>query len=149
MADVFDKARDAVEQMKNSVNPLIQETMEQYKSVILDYQVEKQLYDKGEDSKGSIIRPAYSPLTVKIKFKKGQPTDRVTWKDTGTLYKTMRIIPKADSVEILLSVPYAKELLEKYKDNEVLGIQEELLKEFVQKYILPNLKKRYDTITKS
>ena len=135
----FDNAKAAIRDFKAQINPTIQRTFEENKLVIHDFQVNKQLFEKGQDSKGSIIRPAYSPITIKLKRKKGQPTDRVTWKDTGHLHKSIKVIPKGDEVEITTDVSYAKYLFKKYGDD-VLGIQEELLKEFVQGYILPNLK---------
>lgn len=143
MANVFNEARKKVQELKNSINPVIRQTFEEYGYVIHEYQTQKQLYEKGEDSKGSIIRPAYRPSTIRIKRKKGQPTDRVTWKDTGVLYDSIRVEPKDDYVEITANTSYAKYLLKKYGDN-VLGIQEELLKEFANKYLLIKLKENFD-----
>lgn len=143
MADVFDEARKKVIELKESINPVIRQTFEEYGYVIQDYQTQKQLYEKGEDSKGSLIRPAYTPFTVRIKKQKGQPTDRVTWKDTGALYRSIRVEAKDDHVEITANTPYSDDLLEKY-GNDVLGIQEELLREFAEKYLLVNLKENFD-----
>jgi hypothetical protein len=143
MSNPFEKAKGAVREMKAAIYPTVKETFEKYGYVVKDYQVNKQLFEKGQDSKGSIIRPAYSPLTVSIKRKKRQPHDRVTLKDSGRLHESIRIIPKGDEVEIVTSVPYAKYLFKKYGDD-ILGIQEELLREFLEIYILPNLKKAFN-----
>lgn len=143
MSNPFDKLRRVVREMKSSINPIIKETFEQNELIIKDFQVNKQLFEKGEDSKGSIIRPAYSPITIKIKKSKGQPIDRVTLKDKGKLYKSIKVVPKDDHVEITTSIEYAKYLFKKYGDD-ILGIQEELLRDFTEQYIIPNIKKSFD-----
>lgn len=144
---VLEDAKSKVMELKNSINPTIAKTIEDNKLVIVDYQTQEQLYE-GEDNKGSIIRPAYKKITVKIKQKKGQPFDRVTWKDTGRLYKNIKVIVRDDEFEVIADVEYSKQLITKYGDN-VLGIQNTLMKQFVEKYIFPNIKKEFDdTISK-
>lgn len=143
MTDPFDIARARINEIKNSINPWIEKAFKDYGYVIKEYQTIEQLYKKGQDSKGSLIRPAYTPYTIKIKKSKGQPTDRVTWKDTGRLYDSIKVIASKESVEITTSVEYAAKLFKKYGDN-VLGIQEELLRKFMNDYLLPELKKDTD-----
>lgn len=148
MANVFDIARDKVDQMKGAVNRVLEETISENDLVIQSIQVNDQLFEKGEDSKGSIIRPAYTPLTIKIKLSKGQPTDRVTWRDTGKLHKNVKVIARSNEFEIIADVEYANELIEKYGED-VLGIQDDLMKSFLVQYYYPNLKEEYDRISKS
>ena len=146
--NIFDLAKQKILELETSIYPTIKDTFDTYGSVIREIQTEDQLY-KGKRSDGSIIRPAYTPFTIRIKLKKGQPVDRVTWKDTGRLYEELSVKAYDDYLEIKTSVPYAEKLFEKYGDN-VLGIQQELLKDFLNNYILPNLKKSFDDkITKS
>lgn len=140
--DVFDEARKKLKELRDEINPTIKKTFEEYGYVIKDFQTEKQLF-KGEDSKGSMIRPAYTPFTIRVKKSKGQVYSRVTLNDTDKLYDTLKIIPKLDELEIIPTVEYAKELIKKY-GNDIFGIQEELLKEFLDKYILPNLKNTFN-----
>lgn len=135
---VFDEARAKLEEVRNSVNKLVQETFEEHKSLIIHYNADEQMYKLGQDAKGSIIRPAYRPATIRLKRKKGQPTDRVTLKDTGRFHKTLIVTPKENYVEISSDLEYAKYLFKKYGDD-VLGIQEELLKEFVTRYVVPKI----------
>ena len=47
---------------------------------------QKEQLFSGKTSTGGFIRPPYKPSTRAIKRKKGQPTDRVTLKDTGSFY---------------------------------------------------------------
>lgn len=136
--DVFSEARRKLNEMREHVNQLVRETFDEHKSLIIHYNADEQMYKLGQDSKGSIIRPAYRPATVRIKRAKGQPTDRVTLKDTGRFHKTLIVTPKEDYVEISSDVEYAKYLFKRYGDD-VLGIQEELLKEFVTRYVVPKI----------
>lgn len=62
-----------------------------------------QLYDLGEDSKGNKLwsfSPSmpYSPYTIKIKQAKGQPTDRLTLRDTGAFYKSFTVEVEGNSI---------------------------------------------------
>ena len=136
--DVFSEARKKLQDLKDNVNKIVQETFEEYKTLIIDYNADEQMYKLGQDSKGSIIRPSYSPITISIKKKKGQPTDRVTLRDSGKFHKTLIVTPKENYVEISSDLEYAKYLFKRYGDD-VLGIQEEILKEFVTRYVVPKI----------
>ena len=50
--------------------------------------LQDQLFTTGEDGKGLSLGD-YSPVTIQIKRAKGQPTDRITLKDTGEFYKSL------------------------------------------------------------
>lgn len=55
-----------------------------------------QLFELGEDSTGtklSQIGGDYSPFTVQEKQRKGQPTNRITLKDTGDFYRSFNVVP--------------------------------------------------------
>ena len=41
---------------------------------------------EGRDASGSMLPLPYSPMTIAIKSAKGQPTDRITLKDTGEFH---------------------------------------------------------------
>jgi hypothetical protein len=135
---VFDEARKRLNEMRDNVNQLVKETFEEHKKLIIQYNADTQMYKLGQDKKGSIIRPAYAYSTKLKKIKVGQPTDRVTLRDTGRFHKTLIVTPKENYVEISSDVEYAKYLFTKY-GNDVLGIQEELLKEFVVRYVVPKI----------
>ena len=69
------------------------ECVESNVAEICELNSDKQLYEKGENALGVSIdtyRP-YAPLTIEIKTMKGQPTDRVTLKDTGDFYESFFI----------------------------------------------------------
>ncbi len=145
MEDVFENAIRKVNELRQAVNTSIQKAFDDNYLIVKDIQVNKQLYDKGEDSKGSIIVPSYTPLTISIKKSKGQPTDRVTLKDTGAFHQNISIIARNDELEITATIKYAQKLFDKYGDD-ILGIQEEFIKEFMDKYILEEIKEQFNGI---
>lgn len=143
MGDIFDDALKTVDELRKSINPSIQKAFDDNKDVINDIQANVQMFDRGEKSDGGKIVPKYSLITKIKKTKKGQPTDRVTLRDTGKFHRTLEVIARDDEVEITTSVDYAKYLFKKYGDD-ILGIQEEMLEEFVEQYILTEIKKTFD-----
>ena len=78
----------------------------------------------GLDKTNNSIIPEYTPLTVQIKNDKGQPTDRVTLKDTGEWHKSLFL--KQTKTEIIIDSQHelTDELLTKYDRgmDVVLGI---------------------------
>jgi hypothetical protein len=56
-----------------------------FESEVIDLNTQDQLF-LGKDAANKDIAPPYRPLTIKLKRIKGQPTDRVTLKDTGDFY---------------------------------------------------------------
>lgn len=135
---VFSDARKRIEELRDSFNALMKEAFKEQEKLIIKYNAEEQMYKLGEDKKGSAIRPAYSPMTIRLKKAKGQPTNRVTLRDTGKFHKTLIVTPYDTYVEISSNLEYSKYLFKKYGDD-ILGIQEELLEDFVKLYVLPKI----------
>ena len=54
--------------------------------------LQDQLFATGEDGNG-VSLGEYSPVTVRIKRAKGDPTDRITLLDTGAFYESYFITP--------------------------------------------------------
>jgi hypothetical protein len=94
-------------------------------------QQQKQMFD-GINSEGLAIEPEYSPLTVQIKESKGQPSSRVTLKDTGEFYKGIYTDPKGDKMYVDSKDSKSNELQEKYGD-EIFGIQGEYREPYTEK----------------
>lgn len=69
----------------------------------------------GVTADGSEIRPFYKPITVRIKKMKGQSTDKVTLKDTGSFYRGIRATAVGRSATELTSTDgKTDDLVEKY-----------------------------------
>jgi len=77
----------------------------------------------GKNKKGKPITPKYTPFTKRIKNQKGQPTDRVTLKDTGHYYSAifLVVIKGAGIYRTLSSDVKSQWLIAKYGEN-ILGL---------------------------
>jgi len=123
----------------------IQNAVERYKNELIDYQVNRQWFDEGEMADGTKIKPlnkpykVYSQFTVKKKRSKGQPTDRVTWKDTGRFHASVRILVLEDRFIIEVDPSAYRKLVAQYGEGGI-GIQDIYLREFANKRIMPEIK---------
>lgn len=106
----------------------------------------EQLFE-GFMADGSSIEPPYAASTVKRKKKKGQPYDRVTFKDTGAYYEKMGITLDNDIIRIGSEVPYEKHITDR-SGTGIYGLTEENRKEYVWKSLFPKIKARIESITK-
>lgn len=88
--------------------------------LVVELNTQGQLYDKGIGSDG-ISLGSYRPFTIDKKIDSGQPTDRVTLKDTGDFYNSVRanfsyngdIIITADTIkgDTDLEIEWGKNIL--------------------------------------
>ena len=120
------------------------------KKLILDLNRIDQLFEQGINAKGvSLGEYAVSTILGTARFKgkieKGQPTDRVTLKDTGDFYNSFDIDFNNDGFEIIAT---EKEfLLDKYKG--ILGLTTDNLEEaiqYIRGYIIQEIKKEVDAL---
>lgn len=88
----------------------------------------------GINAEGDEITPEYSPRTVAIKRKKGQPTDRVTLRDTGDFYAGIFIEPRED-IYVVDSADEKAGALQKKYGEEIF----DLAPKNKEKYIEENL----------
>ena len=97
-----------------------------------DDQVVEKLNDQqfsGKKGDGSDITPKYTPFTKFLKKQKGQPTDRVTLKDTGKFHKSQKVKFTNKGFDTVATDPKTSDLVEKYGD-EILELSEESLDEY-------------------
>ena len=141
---ILNNLEGTVNKLKDAINPSIRESFEQNKNIVLDYQRE-QLFS-GTTAKSNSIRPfPYAKSTINYKRKKGQPTDRITLKDSGNYYLTFDLLIGNNSTLIFnTKQSYSVYLIERYAD--ILGLTEENKSLFVQNYTLPIIKKNFDDI---
>jgi hypothetical protein len=98
---------------------------------ITDLNTKVQLFDYGEDATGMRLDVVsdiggYAPSTISIKARKGQPTNRVTLKDTGDFYKTFDVIVNNDaSFKVQADTMKGGQNLEDRWGEDIVGLQEE------------------------
>ncbi len=112
-------------------------TCKLYEPEIIDMNTE-QLHD-GQLATMTPVTPGYRPLTVQIKRAKGQPTDRVTLKDTGDFYRSFRILVNFNVgyFSIVAEDEKADKLERKY-GKDIYGLSEENRDELAA-MILPDM----------
>ena len=109
---ILNDLRNTVETLQKSINSSIQESINNNKDEIKFLQTQEQLF-LGKNSKGIDIKPAYANSTIKIKRKKGLPTDRVTLFDTGDFYRSLEIIAGSNDAIIRTVISYSVFLVNK------------------------------------
>lgn len=90
---------------------------------------EKERLFNGKTFTGESITPSYRPRTIQIKEQKGQPTDRVTTRDTGYFHSRLELkiaenivtFTSDDGVQIYLEKKY-KDLMGLSNDSKELII---------------------------
>ena len=96
---------------------------------ITDLNTKVQLFDQGEDNRGiqlASIGGTYSPTTIRLKARKGQPTNRVTLKDTGDFYKTFDVkVSNNASFSITANTDKEGQDLEDRWGEDIIGLQDE------------------------
>ena len=103
-----------------------------------------QLFELGEDSLGDSLG-SYSPFTIEKKKKKGQPTNRITLKDTGEFYSSFNVVPYRGGFTIKANP--IKEDSNLYNDFgvDIIGLNEEnlqILRDVYKDKVLEEIRKR-------
>lgn len=109
-------------------------------AVICDMNAEGQLYQKGVNTYGVPIMDymPYTPYTIEVKTIKGQPTDRVTLRDTGEFHESF-YIEASDTQFVIKAHDWKTEKLIRKYGREILGLTRENLNELIHSYIYPEL----------
>lgn len=130
-----------VRDFQRDIPDLIRVVCEENAHILVEMNADQQLYDEGIDTRGISIDSyaPYSPLTIQIKEQKGQPTDRVTLRDTGAFEGSIYIQFTADQMTFAASDWKTEELILKYGET-ILGLTSENQSEFGQRYIKPALR---------
>lgn len=110
-----------LQRYKATLPGLVLDCVRLHEHTILDLNTQDQLFDKGVTREGQPIEPPYQQLTVSIKRQTGQPTDRVTLKDTGDFHQSFFIAYGGDSFSIGATDSKARKIERKY-GSEIYGL---------------------------
>lgn len=118
----------------------IQRIIMDNEAYIVDLNAQDQLYEEGINRLGvSIMDYApYRPLTIAIKEQKGQPTNRVTLRDTGDFESSFYLDVGDIQFEIKASDWKTESLIKKY-GRQILGLTDENISSLIWDYIYPDL----------
>ena len=137
--------KQKMRQLEASINPSIQKAVNTNSNLLEQQQTEGQ-FDKGKDSFNINIVPSYATSTKSYKRRNGQPTNRVTLKDSGDLYRSVKVVGTSSQLVISANVEYFKYLVAHYSGNNLLGIEPQAMEVFVNKYICKEIVKNFNTI---
>lgn len=112
---------------------------------LVDWQQEQMF--QGKKSTGGAIKPFYKPVTKRIKKAKGQPTDRVTLKDTGAFYDAMIVDVGAQVYNITSEDNKASGLEAKYS-TAIWGLGGVYRSGYLQQNLQPALVKNIKIVLK-
>jgi hypothetical protein len=144
MANSFNlSVRNLVNKLRKFKSILGQELKDEilrHEDVIVKMITQDQLYELGIEGRGIEImsyRP-YKPRTIKKKIKKGQPTNRVTLKDTGSFYASLHVEFDDDGFYVTSTQDKAEFLLKRY-GKTIFRLTDDNLKILLYDYIRPSL----------
>ena len=113
---MLDTVFTSLDETKRSLEDQALKIVAEIQEIIIDYNREKQLFDKGIDSKGSLLK-AYKPFTIALKKQKGEVYNRTTLLDTEDFYKGFYLTAKNGNFEINSSDIKTPALKKKYGDD--------------------------------
>lgn len=125
---------------KDILHQELREEILENKPVIIKMITENQLYERGINGQNVFIASyqPYAARTIQNKIKRGQPTDRVTLKDTGEFYKSFDVVFDENGFYITSTDDKAKYLIEKY-GRTIFRLTDDNLATLLQEYVRPIL----------
>lgn len=133
-----------VRKYKQDIPSIVGRAVKENEAIVIDYVVEDQLFEKGIRGNGESLGK-YAPLTIAIKREKGQPTNRVTLRDTGDYHDShsLQVTPEGGFAIRVTDFKYG-ELVERYGNIDALT--DENLQDLLKSYILPELIEEFKKI---
>lgn len=121
---------------------IIEQVIRDNEDIITEMVSEDQLYERGIDGDGVAIDSyaPYSPITIEIKQLKGQPTSRVTLRDTGDFHYSFYIKYTSDGFEITASDWKTQDLIKGYGEA-IMKLTDDNFRDIAINYVQPELVK--------
>ena len=128
---------------KDSLPMLLEDVVRSKEDVIVSAIANDQLYRRGINGKGEKIMDymPYTAKTIKNKRKKGQPTTRVTLRDTGAFHESMFVVFDSEGFYITANDEKTQDLVEKY-GKEIFRLTNKNFTRIIRSHIRKELTKR-------
>lgn len=128
---------------KDSLPDILSDVIWANRDLIVSTIAETQLYEQGINGKGQEIMSymPYRPSTIERKRKKGQPTTRVTLRDTGKFHGSMFLVVDDEGFYITSDDEKTKYLIKKYGE-EIFRLTNENFNKILRENIRKELKER-------
>lgn len=128
---------------KDNLPIYLEDIIRDKEDVIVSAIADDQLYRRGINGRGEKIM-SYMPYTAKTiqnKKRKGQPTTRVTLRDTGAFHKSMFVVFDSEGFYITASDEKTEKLIKKYGE-EIFRLTDKNFTRIIQSHIRKELVKR-------
>lgn len=128
---------------KDSLPTLLEDIVRSKEDVIVSAIADDQLYRRGINGRGEKIMDyaPYAARTIENKKRKGQPTTRVTLRDTGDFHKSMHVIFDSEGFYVTSDDEKAKYLVKKY-GGEIYKLTDKNFTRIARSHIRKELVKR-------
>ena len=128
---------------KDSLPELLEDIIRDKEDVIISAIADDQLYRRGINGRGEKIMDymPYTPRTIQNKKCKGQPTTRVTLRDTGAFHESMYVVFDSEGFYITASDEKTQDLVEKYGE-EIFRLTDKNFTRIIRSHIRKELVKR-------
>lgn len=128
---------------KDSLPTLLEDIVRSKEGVIVSAIADDQLYRRGINGRGEKIMDyaPYAARTIENKKRKGQPTTRVTLRDTGDFHKSMHVIFDSEGFYVTSDDEKAKYLVKKY-GGEIYRLTDKNFTRIIRSHIRKELVKR-------
>ena len=128
---------------KDNLPMYLEDIIRDKEDVIVSAIADDQLYRRGINGRGEKIM-SYMPYTAKTiqnKKRKGQPTTRVTLRDTGAFHKSMFVVFDSEGFYVTASDEKTEKLVKKYGE-EIFRLTNKNFTRIVRSHIRKELVKR-------
>lgn len=134
---------------KEYLPELLEEAIRSKEDVIVSAVANDQLYRRGVNGHEEKIMDymPYRPRTIERKKKKGQPTTRVTLRDTGFFHKSMYVVVDSEGFYITSDDKKAKWLTKKYGDS-IFRLTDKNFTRIIHAHIRKELVKQIKQVTR-
>lgn len=128
---------------KDNLPALLEDIIRDKEDVIVSAIANDQLYRRGINGDGQKIMDyaPYAPRTIRAKKKKGQPTTRVTLRDTGEFHRSMFLVFDHEGFYVTSNDDKTPYLVKKYGDK-IFKLTDKNLTRILQSHIRKELVKR-------
>ena len=128
---------------KDSLPTLLEDVVRDKEDVIVSAIADDQLYRRGINGKDEKIMDymPYAARTIQNKRRKGQPTTRVTLRDTGAFHESMFVVFDSEGFYITASDEKTQDLVEEY-GKEIFRLTNKNFTRIIRSHIRKELTKR-------
>jgi hypothetical protein len=122
---------------------MLEEIIRDKEDVIVSAIADDQLYRRGVNGRDEKIMEymPYAPRTIKNKQRKGQPTTRVTLKDTGAFHESMHVVFDSEGFYVTASDEKTPYLVKKY-GGDIFRLTDKNFNRILRSHIRKELVKR-------